>query len=427
MAETLTAEDSRYREMFDMAREAASFGDVVLGDVVEQMCVLRDQAPVMKGSLHELLAIKSNHASFDRPREHYTFLSFEFCDRAFRDNQLFSSEAYKESPGVRSLGNVILAMIGEEHRRYRGAVQPMFLRRKAMTWWQQNWIDEAVEALLERFNGRAAADLNEELCARLPVHVVTRGIGMSGDDALTFREQLMRGTVGSRGLSIAEKTHALGEVNRMLKALIVARRAQPGDDVVSGLIQCELQLPDGSSGTLTDEEIFAYCRLIMLAGGGTTWRQLGITLDALLTNYHFWEACRDDRRLLEPAIEESLRWRPTDPTFPRLITQDIEIGGVAIPAGARVDLCLGAANRDPTRWDNPNVYDLFRPAKYHLGFGVGPHLCLGMNVARQEMITALNGLMDRFPKMHLDPNAPAPQVVGGLEQRGVSAVPVRFR
>jgi cytochrome P450 len=259
------------------------------------------------------------------------------------------------------------------------------------------------------------------------VHVVTRGIGMSGDDALTFREYLMRGTVGSRGLSTAEKTHALGEVNRMLKELIGARRAQPGDDVVSGLIQCELQLPDGSSGKLTDEEIFSYCRLIMLAGGGTTWRQLGITLHALLTNYHFWEACRNDRRFLEPAIEESLRWRPTDPTFPRLVTQDVDIGGVAIPAGARVDVCLGAANRDPTRWDNPNVYDLFRPAKYHLGFGVGPHLCLGMNVARQEMITALNVLMDRFPNMHLDPNAPAPQVVGGLEQRGVSAVPVRFR
>jgi cytochrome P450 len=322
---------------------------------------------------------------------------------------------------------VILGMIGEEHRRYRSAVQPMFIRPKAMTWWQQNWIDEAVVSLLDRFTGRQGADLNEELCARLPVHVVTRGIGMSGDEALTFREHLTRGTVGSRGLSAAEKAHALAEVNRMLKELIIARRGQPADDVVSGLIRCELQFPDGSTGKLTDEEVFCYCRLIMLAGGGTTWRQLGITLHALLTNYQFWEACRDNRSLIAPAIEESLRWRPTDPTFPRLLTQEIEVEGVTIPAGSRVDLCLGAANRDPSRWDNPHLYDLFRPAKHHLGFGVGPHLCLGMNVAKQEMITALNGLMDRFPKMCPDWDAPAPQLIGGLEQRGMSAVPVRFR
>jgi cytochrome P450 len=381
----------------------------------------------MKGSLRELLGVKALHASFDRPREHYTFFTFKLCDRGFRENLLFSSEVYKESPGVRSLGNVILGMIGEEHRRYRSAVQPMFIRPKAMTWWQQNWIDEAVDALLDRFTGRQGADLNEELCARLPVHVVTRGIGMSGDEALTFREHLTRGTVGSRGLSAAEKAHALGEVNRMLKELIVARRGQPGDDVVSGLIRCELQFPDGSTGKLTDEEVFCYCRLIMLAGGGTTWRQLGITLHALLTNYQFWEACRDNRSLIAPAIEESLRWRPTDPTFPRLLTQEIEVEGVTIPAGSRVDLCLGAANRDPSRWDNPHLYDLFRPAKHHVGFGVGPHLCLGMNVAKQEMITALNGLMDRFPKMCPDWDAPAPQLIGGLEQRGMSAVPVRFR
>lgn len=427
MNQTLTSDDPRYREMFDTAKEAASFGDVVTGDLVEQMGVLRDQAPVMKGSLRELLKVKSTHPSFDRPREHYTFFTYELCDRAFRDNKLFSSEVYKESPGVRGLGNVILGMIGEEHRVNRSAVQPMFIKPKAMTWWQHNWIDEAVAALLDRFNGRVAADLNEELCARLPVHVVTRGMGMSGEDALTFREHLTRGTVGSRGLSAEERGHALGEVNRMLLALIAARREQSGDDVVSGLVNAELATADGGKRKLTDEEILNYCRLIMLAGGGTTWRQLGITLYALLTNYHFWEACRDDRNLITAAIEESMRWRPTDPTFPRLVTQDIEIEGVAIPAGARVDLCLGAANRDPTRWDNPDVYNLFRPIKPHLGFGVGTHRCLGIDVAKQEMITALNGLMDRFPNMHLDTSAPPPVLIGGLEQRGMSAVPVRFQ
>jgi cytochrome P450 len=427
MANTLTADDPRYREMFDAAKEAATFGAVVEGDLTGAMSALRNKAPVMKGSLRQLLGVKALHESFNRAREHYTFFSFKLCDRAFRENLIFSSEVYKESPGVQSLGRTILEMVGEEHLRYRSVVQPMFIKPRAMTWWKQNWIDEAVTALLDRFNGRDGSDLNMELCARLPVHVVTRGIGMSGEDALTFREHLLRGTVGSRGLSAEDKAHALGEVARMLKDLIAARRAEPRDDVVSGLIKNDFKLAEGGTRKLTDEEIFGYCRLIMLAGGGTTWRQLGITLHALLTNYPFWEACREDRKLVERAIDEAARWRPTDPTFPRLIMQDMEVEGVALPAGARVDLCLGAANRDPARWDNPDTYDLFRAPQYHLGFGLGPHQCLGMNVAKQEMVTAINGLMDRFPNMHLDPAAPAPQLVGGLEQRGLSSVPVRFQ
>ena len=109
------------------------------------------------------------------------------------------------------------------------------------------------------------------------------------------------------------------------------------------------------------------------------------------------------------------------------MTDDVELHGVTVPRGARVDMCLGAANRDPARWDNPDAYDPMRPVQNHLGFGMGPHRCLGMEVAIQEMVTALNGLMDRFPNMRLDPNAPTPEVVGGLHQRGMTAVPVRLQ
>src|SRR5262249_41438922 len=152
------------------------------------------------------------------------------------------------------------------------------------------------------------------------------------------------------------------------------------------LINADLPMLDGTVRKMTDDEVFGYCRLIMLAGGGTTWRQLGITIVALLRDYRFWEACRDDRSLIERAVEESARWMPTDPTFPRLVTEDVEVEGVVIPAGARVDLCLGSANRDPARWDNPEAFDLFRAPQTQLGFGMGPHRCLGMEVAKQEMV-----------------------------------------
>jgi len=427
MADTLTSDDPRYREMFDVAKETVAQGGALVGDLTPAMNALRNRAPVMKGSLRELLNLPEIHQAATVQRQHYTLFSFALCNRALRENLLFSSAVYKESVGVQQLGKTILEMTGDEHRRYRNVVQPMFLRPKAISWWKPNWIDEAVDTLLDRLLVNEAADLNLELCARLPVYIVTRGMGMSGDSALQFRENLLRSSVASRTLTAEERMASAAEVSRMLMELITARRKTPGDDVVSGLIANDLALPDGSTRKLSDEEIFCYCRLIMLAGGGTTWRQLGITLHALLTHYPFWEACRDDRSLIETAINESARWMPTDPVFPRLVMEDVELEGVHVPAGSRVDMCLGAANRDADRWGNPDAYDIFRPLQSHLGFGMGPHRCLGMEVAKQEMVAAINGLMNRFPNMVLDKQVAAPQLLGGLEQRGMSAVPVRFK
>lgn len=426
MKDALTSNDARYGELFDIKKETASTTGHVYGDLSAAMNALRDQAPAMRGSLQELLRLPK-HQTFDRERDHYSLFSFDLCNRALRENLLFSSESMKESPSVRQMGDTILTMVGDEHRRYRSMVQPMFLRPRALNWWKPKWINDAVASLLDRVAGWSRADLNLELCARLPVYIVTRGMGLSGDDALTFREQLLKATLGVLNSSREEVAAAMGEVKRMLMDVITARRKQPEDDVISGLIQCELKLPDGGARKLTDEEIFSYARLILVAGGGTTWRQLGITIVALMRDYRFWEACRDDRTLIEAAINESARWLPTDPLFTRLMTDDVEITSVIIPKGARVDLCLGSANRDPARWDNPDVFDPLRPFQNHLGFGMGPHRCLGMEVAIQEMVVALNGLMDRFPHMHLDPAAPAPEIVGGLHQRAMDSVPVALQ
>jgi cytochrome P450 len=109
------------------------------------------------------------------------------------------------------------------------------------------------------------------------------------------------------------------------------------------------------------------------------------------------------------------------------VVEDTELAGVPLPKGAALEICLGAANRDPARWDNPDAYDLFRPLKGHIGFGIGPHQCLGMNVARSEINVGINALLDHFPNMRLDPDQPAPFLTGGLEQRGMSAIPVLLK
>jgi cytochrome P450 len=424
MSEALTKDDPRYRELFDAAKEAAvSNNGAVYGDFTQAMNALRDAGPVHKGSLRELLGLPSI-GHYSPPREHYTIFSFEACNYAFRNAQFFSSKGVGESPTVQALGTMILTMDGEQHRRLRATAQPMFLLPKVLGTWKQNWIDDTVDTLLDRLVGQDTADLNFDLCARLPMHVASRGIGLRGDQALDFRDQLIRATI-MHELPAQERGAAMAVVCGMLKELIDERRAVPADDVVSALVAADLELEDGGTRKLTEEEIFSFCRLILLAGGGTTWRQLGITIHALLTN-GFWDACRKDRSLVPVAIEESARWCPTDPMFMRLTTQDVEIGGTVIPGGSRVDVCLGAANRDPARWDNPDAYDIYRTPHTHLGFAIGPHQCLGINVAKQEMISAINGLLDRFPDMRLDPDQPPPTLVGAAEQRGMSAVPVRL-
>lgn len=426
MADTLTAEDERYAEMFDTAKQDANQGTDDC-NYVEAMNALREKGAVQHGSLRGLLGVAEiDEAHYiGPPRENWTLFSYAACERGFRENLTFSSEIYKESAGIVAVGNNILNMVGKEHRAYRAVGQPLFLRPRVLDWWKRRWIDEAVAALLYRLEGRDAVDLNLELCARLPMYVVTRAIGLEGEDALTFRRNLTDSTFGAHAVGPAKAAQARAEVDATMNALIEDRRANGGDDVITGLLENDLKHPDGSVRKLTNAEIFSYCKLIIFAGGGTTWRQLGITLDALLSHYHFWEECRADRALLEPAIDEALRWRPTDPVFPRVTTDDVDVEGVLIPRGSRVQICLGAGNRDPEVFDRPDEYDIHRRKLHHMGLGLGPHRCLGMDVAKQEMIGAISGLMDRWPNLRLDPDQPRPRFVG-LDHCGMSAVTVRL-
>jgi cytochrome P450 len=423
---SVMSDNPRYREMFDVKTQVANSGVNLERDYTDDMNRLRDAAPVQPGSLRALLGVPEISMG-EVPRESYTFFSYRACEIGFRENLIFSSEGYNESPGVRSVGKTILSMVGKEHKRLRSAAQPLFKRPKVLDWWNKRWIQETVDALLDRLLDEKAVDLNTELCARLPMATVTRAIGLEGEDVIEFRYQLDRATFGAARLPPEEAAASRAWVDQTLRELIAQNTREPGDNLVAGLIKAEIvDEESGDKRPLTEDEIFGYCKLAIFAGGGTTWRQLGITIDALMNHYHFWEDCRGDRALLDQAVEEGLRWRATDPVFPRLCTADTEVEGVMVPEGVRVHLCLGAANHDPAVFKNPEAYDIYRDKSHQMGFGFGPHRCLGMDVARQEMILAISGLMDRFPNMKLDPDKPKPQY-RGIDHRGMSAVTVRLR
>jgi cytochrome P450 len=311
-------------------------------------------------------------------------------------------------------------MVGEEHRRYRALVQPAFSPKRSQ-WWIDQWIAALVDEAVSAFEHDGRAELNAELCSRIPLNTITASFGLTREEALDFREGAGE---GGGMTNVDERMARFEKTTAMLRRVIDERRAHPQDDVITMLVESELE-EDGTRHLLTDDEIYGFARLILTAGSGTTWRQLGILLVGLLHDPALLDAVRDDRELLRRAIDEAVRWEPTDPIFRRLVVEDVELCGVDIPAGAVVEMVLGSANRDPGRWDEPERFDPYRVPKPNLGFAGGPHVCLGMHVARAEMFVAMSAVLDRLPNLRLDPEAPGARIIG-LEHRGPNGIPVVF-
>jgi cytochrome P450 len=228
-----------------------------------------------------------------------------------------------------------------------------------------------------------------------------------------------------QALDIREALHRPPDLVEMIAPIVAARRSSPEDDLISVLVHAELEEEGGITQTLSDAEIYSFAALLLAAGSGTTWKQMGITLAVLLQRPELLQAVTRERSLLRPVIEESLRWMPTDPMFSRWVMEDVEFHGTHLPKGSVVHICLGAANRDPSRWERPDDFDITRPIKPSLAFGNGSHICLGMHVARAELHVGINALLDRLPNLRLDPQLDAPRFVGFYE-RGATALPVVF-
>jgi cytochrome P450 len=281
-----------------------------------------------------------------------------------------------------------------------------------------------VDRILDELIGRAEpVDLYAELCAKVPVFTIASSFGVAEKDVPHFHELavLQAGAVGTP----ADRLRAAEEIADYLKEVIERRRKDPADDLIGLLCSIEIEDPeDGSQHRLSDDEILAFARLMLPAGSGTTYRSLGCLLLALLETDQI-ERVRADRSLLDPAIEESLRWEQPLTSVARLITRDCELAGVQLPAGAIMHASIAAANHDPSRWEDPHRFDLDREQKPQASFGLGPHLCVGMHLARMELRTAMNAILDRLPNLRLDPDAPKPWVTG-LLFRMPTAVPVVF-
>ncbi len=406
----------RLRSLFDLRSDVyASRGGAFDTDPYPTFHRLRESGPVHPGTPHEALGWTGDVFFQGLPypgRPHFSAYDYETCARILQDDQDFITNP-APLPGETAMPDAaILFMDGQRHRRYRKLVQPSFVPGRAV-WWLDNWIRGTVASLIDALAGDGRADLNAQFCAPIPLLTITGSFGVTIEEALD-----VRAAVTSDGQDTAT-------LARLLIPIIAARRGQPADDLISVLVQAEVTDEDGDVHRLTDEEVLAFAFLLLAAGSGTTWKQLGLTIVALLNHPQALAAALAERAFLRGVVEESLRWIPTDPVFARFVARDCTLGGVDLPAGAVVHACLAAANRDPSRWERPDDFDPFRPLKAHLGFGFGPHTCLGAHVARMEISHGVGALLDRLPGLRLDPDCPAPRVIG-LYERGPDAVPVVF-
>jgi cytochrome P450 len=416
MAETIEFKDTDYAEFFRIENIAAAGGGAV-EDPYPVWAELLAKGPVHKGCLSECMGLTpppGTDALHVPGRTYYSVFGFAAASDVFTRKNDFGNEAYTEIGVKNFLGDTMLTMDGLHHRKYRNLVQRFFQPEQAETWWRTRVIDELVDELVSSFAEQESVDLNAQLFARVPLHTVTMGFGFTVKEGLDFHGHMLASAQAGEPVKALEARERAG---RVLRDAIVERQERPREDLISQLAHSDLEEDDGSLRKLTVEEIEAFCRLIVFGGSDTTWRQMGIALFALLNHPEQLADLIADRSLMAAAILESVRWYP-QPMFPRKVLRDTELHGVELPQGAHLHLCLSAANRDPTRWENPDSFDIHRPFRRSLAFGAGAHSCLGQHVARQELTVALNALFDRFPDMRWDPSRPPPYLTGSLIQRG---------
>jgi cytochrome P450 len=305
------------------------------------------------------------------------------------------------------------------HTHYRKIFQKAFLPHNVASW-NEEFIAPAINALIDTFIDRGRVDLMETFVSKYPFDVIFRQLALPPSEVRTFQKLAVALQLAQTDPEHGNEAHR--KLGAYLKALLDERRRNPGTDLISVLGTVEV---DGER--LPDDAVISFFRLILGAAGDTAYRTTGSTLVALLAERpDQFEMVKANRALIPAAIEEALRWEGPVSISHRVPARDVELSGVKIPAGAILQVMLGMANRDPKIYPDPDRYDLTRTMnRAHLGFGAGPHICLGQHLARIEMAKALNILFDRLPKLRLDPDYPKPAIVGSM-MRAPRHIHVRF-
>ncbi|CAA9276953.1 MAG: Putative cytochrome P450 hydroxylase [uncultured Acetobacteraceae bacterium] len=373
------------------------------------------------------------HAPVKRMPDGSLFLTrWADLDRIYRDTRNFSSDKTEEfrpkyGDGTPLYEHHTTSLVFNDpplHTRVRrliaGALMPRALA--AMEPGLVALVDRLLDAMAER---GGEADLIEHYAAAIPIEVIGNLLAVPHEE----REPLRGWSLAILGAlepavtpeAAARGNAAVEEFLTYLRTLVACRRAAPGDPNADVLTRLIIGEADGER--LTERELLHNCIFLLNAGHETTTNLIGNGLEALLRFPEERARLVADPGLIGTAVEEFLRFESSNQLGNRRAAADTEIGGVTVPAGTLITLCIGAANRDPERFADPERLDVGRQPNRHLAFAGGAHMCAGMNLARMEGRIAIGRFLARFPGYRL---ASAPVRGGRARFRGFLSLPVRL-
>jgi cytochrome P450 len=309
--------------------------------------------------------------------------------QAMRDAETFTVADPRFSTG-QVVGPSMLTLDGSEHARHRGPFARPF-RLDAVRERFTAVVEEETDRLLDGLEPEGRAELRRGLAGPLAARIVTFALGLPDEDT---------GTV-------------LGWYDRIVAAVTEVTEGRPvpasGREAFAALRASVEPAFEGDAGDLTRDEVVSNLAVLMFGGIETTEGMIANALLHLLDNPHERALVESDRSLLPNAIEESLRLEPAAAVIDRYATRDVELGGASVARGDLVRLSIAGANRDPDVFPDPDCFDVRREnARLQIAFAHGPHVCLGMHLARLEAHTAVGRVLDRLPRLRLDPAHPPP-------------------
>ena len=338
---------------------------------------------------------------------------YEDVDSMLRDHQRFAVEGRRfHDTGLTTM----LDIDPPDHTRLRALVSRAFTPRSVSR--LHGRVQEIADRLLDAVVDHDRIDLIAALGYPLPVTVIAEMLGVPAEDMDRFEGwsndiALIIEPILTPGQLQAVR-HATEELFAYFETIVETRRREPRDDLVSALLAAEEE-----GDRLTREELLFTMLLILVAGNETTRNLIGNGMLALLRHPDQFQRLRDAPELMESAVDEMLRYDSPVQFNGRVVREDLEMGGKRLRAGQRVIALLGAANRDPAAFENPDTLDIERKEKSHLSFGRGIHYCLGASLALLEARIAFRCLLDRFVSIRM---AAEPRHRDGFVLRGVQSL-----
>lgn len=348
--------------------------------------------------------------------------------RLLKDRRLSANTAAPGFPMMTSASQVLrneprsasfIRMDEPEHGRLRAMLSPRF--RPVDAEQMREVVGALVDERLDALEGRDEADLVAALAAPLPAAVIASLLGIAEEDRVFFEDRSAR--LIDRTRTMQEVRSAREELDAFLDAEVDKRIAEPTDDLISAVVHEQL-LP----GTIERADVVPMCRLVLVAGHGTTASQLALSLMSMLDDAPTRAAVAAGGPGLVAVVDELLRFHTiVQNGLTRAALEDIELGEVTIRAGEGVVFAIGAANRDAEAFADPDHLDPDRDARRHLAFGHGPHQCLGQWLAKVEVEECLHRVATRFPDASLSRPVQALSFRHAASSYGLDALPVRLR